>query len=101
MLVKIEIWKNAQNSKKILKSGLVLIYMSCVSVGHDCLGKCKNNAIQCVIYRVAQKKVNHKYGVIRYIAKLGKIYIHVKPKYANCGKNHQATIFKSPTLFKP
>ena len=37
---------------------------------------------------------------MRCAAKKGKICIHVVPKYANCGGNHQATAFRCPARQK-
>lgn len=46
------------------------------------------------------KLENHKCGLTGCTAKLGKICTHVIPKCANCGRNHQATIFKCPARLK-
>lgn len=40
------------------------------------------------------KVKNHKYRVIRCMAKTRKIFTHIISKYTNCEKNYQATAFK-------
>ena len=70
------------------------IYLSCIRIGHNCLRKCKDRAIQCVICAGAHKMEDHWCGVTGCTVKMGKICIHILPKYANCGAKHQATAFK-------
>ena len=48
----------------------------------------------------AHKSENHRCGVTGCAAKAGKICIHVVPKCANCGGNHQATAFRCPARQK-
>lgn len=74
--------------------------MSCAGVGYKRLGECEDRAIKCVICISAHKAKNHRYGVTGYTVKMGKIYTHVTPKYANCGGNYQATAFKDPARLK-
>lgn len=68
--------------------------MSCAGVGHNCLRKCRDRAIQCVICISAYKAKNHRCKVVRCTIKIGKICAHVTLKYANCEENHQAIAFK-------
>lgn len=56
--------------------------------------------MQCVIYAGVHKSENHKCGVTDCAAKWGKICVHVVPKCANCGGNHQVTAFKCPARQK-
>lgn len=52
--------------------------------------------MQCVLCAGIYKVENHKCGVTGCRSKVGKMYIHIKLKFANCGENHQATAFKCP-----
>lgn len=68
--------------------------MSCVSIGHDCLGRYGKRAVKCIICADAHKVENYRCGVTGCIVKMGKICTHVTPKCANCRGNHQAIAFK-------
>lgn len=50
-----------------------LVYLSCVRVGHDYLGECKDRTIQCVIAIDAHKVKEHRCGVIGCTIKIRKI----------------------------
>ena len=76
------------------------VCLSCAGIGHDCLGECKNRAVQYVICAGAHKVQDHRCGVIGCTMKMGKICTHVTPKCANCGAKHQATTFRCPARLK-
>lgn len=42
------------------EAGPGLIYISYVSIGHDCLGECRNRALQCSIYLKSHKIKNYR-----------------------------------------
>ena len=86
--------------EKYWEAGPSSICMTCSGIGHDRLGGCGERPIQCVICAGAHKSENHKCGVTGCTAKKGKICIHVVPKCANCGGNHQATAFRCPARQK-
>ena len=86
--------------EKYWEAGPSSICMSCAGIGHDRLGKCGDSGVQCVICAGAHKVESHKCGVTGCTAKIGKICTHVIPKCANCGRNHQATVFKCPAKLK-
>ena len=58
------------------------------------------DSAQCVIYAGAHKSENYKCGITGCATKRRKICIHVVLKYANCGGNHQATVFRCPARQK-
>lgn len=70
--------------------------MTCSGIGHDRLGGCNQRPDQCVICAGEHKSENHKCGVIGCTVKRGKICVHVVPKCANCGGDHQATTLRCP-----
>ncbi len=86
--------------EKYWEAGPSSVYMTCSGIGHDRLGGCRERPAQCVICAGAHKSENHKCGVTGCITKKGKICIHVVPKCANCGGNHQATAFRCPARQK-
>ena len=86
--------------EKYWEAGPGSVCMACSGIGHDRLGGCKERAEQCVICAGAHKTENHSCGVTGCGAKKGKICIHVVPKCANCGGNHQATAFRCPARQK-
>ena len=74
--------------------------MTCLGIGHDCLGGCDERPVQCVISAGAHKSENHKCGITGCVAKRGKICIHVVPECAKYRGNHQTTAFKCPAKQK-
>lgn len=68
--------------------------MTCSGISHDRLVGCSQRPKQCIIYARTHKSENHKYGVMEYTVKKGKIYVHVISKCLNYRGNHQATTFK-------
>ena len=86
--------------EKYWEAGPGSVCMTCSGIGHDRLGGCGERSPQCVICAGAHKSENHKCGVTGCTVKKGKICIHVVPKCANCGGNHQATAFRCPARQK-
>ena len=86
--------------EKYWEAGPGSVCMTCSGIGHDRLGGCKERPEQCVICAGAHKTENHRCGVTGCAAKKGKICIHVVPKCANCGGNHQATAYRCPARQK-
>lgn len=74
--------------------------MTYSGIEHDRLGGCGDGTVKCTICTGAHKSKNYKCGITSYITKKGKIGVHVVPKFANCGGNHQATIFRCPAKRK-
>ena len=68
--------------------------MSCIEIGHDWLEECGNRKVQYIISAGTHKVEIHEYEMIRCTAKIGKIYIYVISKFANCEKNYLATTLK-------
>ncbi len=86
--------------EKYWEAGPLSICMNYTGIRHDRLGECDNRRVQCVICTGTPKVENHKCGVIRCTAKIGKICTHVTSKYANCGENYQTTTFKCPVKLR-
>ena len=86
--------------EKYWEAGPSSVCLACSGIGHDRLGSCNQRHEQCVICAGAHKSENHKCGVTGCTVKKGKICIHVVPKCANCGGNHQATAFRCPARQK-
>lgn len=86
--------------EKYWEAGPSSVCMTCSGIGHDRLGGCGDRTVQCAICAGAHKSENHKCGVTGCTAKKGKICVHVVPKCANCGGNHQATAFRCPARRK-
>lgn len=82
--------------EKNWETGPSSVCMTCSGIGHDRLGGCNQRTEQCVVCAGAHKSENHKCGFTGCTVKKGKICIHVVPKCANCGGNHQATAFRCP-----
>lgn len=76
------------------KSKLSLVYLSCAKIDYDYLKKYKIKVIQYIIYINTHKIKNHKYKILGYTIKIGKIYTYLIPKYKNYGAKHQTIIFK-------
>lgn len=53
-----------------------------------------------MIYVGVHKVENHRCKVIEYTIKIGKICIHVIPKYTNYGAKYQNIIFRCLTKLK-
>ena len=86
--------------EKYWEAGPSSVCMTCSGIGHDRLGGCNERPEQCVICAGAHKTENHACGVTGCGVKKGKICIHVVPRCANCGGNHQATAFRCPARQK-
>lgn len=74
--------------------------MSYLEIEYDLLKECNNKRVQYVICANVYNVESHKYKVIRYAAKIGKISTYIIPKYTNCKKNHQIIAFKHPAKLK-
>ena len=77
-----------------------MVCIICLGISHDRLVSCNQRPEQCAICAGAHKSENHQCGVMGCTVKKGKICIHVVPKCANCGGNHQATAFRCPARQK-
>ena len=86
--------------EKYWEAGPNSMCMTYSGIGHDRLKRCNERPVQCVICAGAHKSENHRDGVTGCVAKIGRICIHVIPKCANCGDNHQATAFRCPARQK-
>ena len=76
------------------------VCLSCAGISYDCLEKCADRNVQCVICADAHKVEDHRCWVTGCIVKMGKICTHITPKCANCGRKHQATAFRYPARAK-
>ncbi len=86
--------------EKYWEAGPGSVYMSCAGIGHNRLRGCGDRAIQCVICAGDHKVESHRCWVTGCMVKMGKICTQVTAKCANCGANHQATVFKCPARLK-
>lgn len=80
--------------EKYWKAGPNSIYLSFARVGHDCLGKYWDKALQCVICISTHKVENYYCSVTSCTVKMGKICTNVILKYANCRAQYQAIAFR-------
>lgn len=86
--------------EKYWKARFNSIYMNFVEIEYNQLKKFGNKKVQYIIYANAYKIESHKCDTIKWIAKIGKIYTYVIPKYVNYRRNYQATTFKCLANFK-
>ena len=80
--------------EKYWEAGPSSVCLSCVEIGHDCLGECGAKIVQCVICARAYKAEDHRCRIMSCTIKMGKICTYVIPKYENCGAKYQATVIK-------
>lgn len=69
--------------EKYFEARLDLIYKNNANIGHDYIREYGNKIIQYIICIDIYKFDNYKYGFIRFIIKIGKIFNHIIPQYAN------------------
>lgn len=86
--------------EKYWKAGPSSVCMTCSGIGHERVGGCGERIAQCVICARPHKSENDKCGVTGCTTKGGNICIHVVPKCANCGSNHQETALRCPVRQK-
>ena len=87
--------------EKYWEAGPSSVYMTYSGIGHDQLKGCNQRPKQCAICAGIHKSENHQCGIMGWTSKKGKICIHVVPKCANCGSNHQAIAFRCSARQKP